>query len=116
MFLIFPVNLYKNVELLKGFDRIILVEDEQYFKSYNFHKLKLVYHRATMKSYENYLKGHFPEKSISYVSVNEKESCLLDLFKDAATCGFYDPIDKPVTTRYLKLLQDLEVSVEILEN
>ena len=32
-------------------DKIILVEDEIYFTKYNFHKLKLAYHRASMKKY-----------------------------------------------------------------
>ena len=58
--LIFPNQLFKDH---KGFefspDRIILIEDSLFFQDneypVNFHKQKLVYHRASMKAYEQYI-------------------------------------------------------------
>lgn len=44
------MNLFKNV------DEVYLVEEHLYFNQYKFHKQKLVFHRASMKYYENYLK------------------------------------------------------------
>ena len=53
-FIIFPNQLYKNINY---HDKIIyLVEEPRYFTDFNFHKLKLAYHRASMKKYYDYLK------------------------------------------------------------
>ena len=52
-FLIFPNQLYKNVNYSGKL--IYLVEEPRYFTDFKFHKLKLAYHRATMKKYYDYL-------------------------------------------------------------
>ena len=56
VFLIFPTQLFKSIELLKN-KHVYLIEEPIYFTDYNYHKLKLAYHRATMKYYYNYLKN-----------------------------------------------------------
>ena len=53
-YLIFPNQLFYNI---KNIDCIILlIEEPRYFTDFKFHKLKLAYHRATMKKYYDYLK------------------------------------------------------------
>jgi deoxyribodipyrimidine photolyase-related protein len=54
-FLLFPVHLFKNIQNLKN-HKIYIIEDPIYFIDYKYHKLKLAYHRATMKTYYDYLK------------------------------------------------------------
>ena len=56
IFIVYPVHLFKNIENLKKVDKVFVVEDEIYFTKYKFHKLKLAFHRATMKKYYDYLK------------------------------------------------------------
>ncbi len=55
-FLIFPIHLFQNIDLLKDYNELYLIEEPRYFTNYRFHKLKLAYHRASMKYYESYLK------------------------------------------------------------
>ena len=56
--LIFPHQLFeKNPCLGEAVERVYLVEDELFFRQYNFHKKKLVLHRASMKFYQQYLIG-----------------------------------------------------------
>ena len=45
---------YKNLLCLLS-DIIYLIEDETFFTKYPFHKQKLILHRASMKSYYDYL-------------------------------------------------------------
>lgn len=47
---IFPVTLFDNIDF-KKYDRVIVVEDPQYFTEFPYHKLKLVYHVSTMRKY-----------------------------------------------------------------
>lgn len=54
--LIFPNQLFKDLSLIEKNNKIFLIEDDEFFSAYNFHKNKLVLHRASMKFYEDYLK------------------------------------------------------------
>lgn len=72
VFLVFPHQLFKNISLLKDAKRIILIEEFLFFKQYNFHKQKLVLHRATMKYYESFLKNH--SLPVEYIESDKKES------------------------------------------
>lgn len=53
--LIFPNQLFEDLSLISKKNKTILVEDSEFFTAYNFHKNKLILHRASMKFYENYL-------------------------------------------------------------
>ena len=53
--LVFPNQLFKESKLIKTESHIFLVEEYLFFKQYPFHKQKIAFHRASMKSYENYL-------------------------------------------------------------
>ncbi|WP_400078389.1 cryptochrome/photolyase family protein [Winogradskyella sp. R77965] len=63
--LIFPHQLFKNSPVLEQDCDIYLVEEFLFFKHYKFHKQKIAFHRASMKSYENHLKKK--GKTIKYV-------------------------------------------------
>ena len=55
MFLIFPHQLFYNTIHLIKTELIYLIEEPRFFTDFNFHKLKLAYHRASMKCYYDYL-------------------------------------------------------------
>jgi len=63
--LIFPHQLFKNAPILKTDCDIYLVEEFLFFKHYKFHKQKIAFHRASMKSYEDYLKSK--DKTVHYI-------------------------------------------------
>ncbi len=54
--IIFPNQLYKQHPAVKANRPVYLIEEWHFFNQYNFHKEKLVLHRASMKFYEQFLK------------------------------------------------------------
>ncbi len=56
IFFIFPIHLFSNIDLLKD-KEVYLLEEPRYFNDFKYHKLKLVYHRASMKNYFDFLKS-----------------------------------------------------------
>ena len=50
IFLIFPHQLFYDLKHLNKKDKIYLIEEPRFFTDFKFHKLKLAYHRATMKN------------------------------------------------------------------
>jgi deoxyribodipyrimidine photolyase-related protein len=68
--LVFPHQLFeKHPALIKG-QSVFLIEEHLFFTQYNFHKQKLVFHRASMKAYQHYLqeKGY----EVTYIEAKEK--------------------------------------------
>ena len=53
--LIFPHQLFIQHPCLKDKRPVYLVEEQLFFKQFNFHQQKLVLHRASMKKYADYL-------------------------------------------------------------
>jgi len=58
--IIFPNQLFKEHPAIKSNRPVYLLEEWHFFNQYNFHKEKLVLHRASMKFFEAFLKeqGH----------------------------------------------------------
>lgn len=54
-FLIFPHQLFEDIKALEN-KYIFLIEESLFFNQFKFHKQKIVFHRASMKFYESYLK------------------------------------------------------------
>ncbi len=52
---IYPHHLFKEHPALKAGRSVFIVEDYLFFAQYQFHKNKLVYHRASMKAYKDKL-------------------------------------------------------------
>jgi len=73
IFLIFPTQLFEYKHLPK-YDQIYIIEEPTYFTKYKFHKLKLAFHRASMKSYYDYIKKY---TSIKYYEF--KDNYMSDL-------------------------------------
>jgi len=53
--IIFPHQLFEQNIVVDACDSIYLVEEQLFFKQYNFHKKKIAFHRASMKFYESHL-------------------------------------------------------------
>ena len=64
--IIFPHQLFEQSALITNCNTIYLVEEFLFFRQYNFHKQKIIFHRASMKFYENYLQS----KSINVIYIN----------------------------------------------
>ncbi len=58
--LIFPNQLFEDHPCLKDEADVFLVEEQRYFLDFKFHKKKLIFHRASMRAYRDFLieRGH----------------------------------------------------------
>ena len=57
--IIFPPQLFYDkmyLKELKTMEMVYIIEEPRYFTDFKFHKLKLAYHRASMKKYYDMLK------------------------------------------------------------
>jgi deoxyribodipyrimidine photolyase-related protein len=110
--ILFPTQLFEDIYLNKIFENIegnkhvILWEHYYYFKERPYHKLKLAFHRATMKYYFDNLK--IPKLSKLYVDSIDSKKNQYDMINDfieknsIGQLSFFNPIDK-------KMLQMLSI-------
>lgn len=118
--LLFPIHLFKEISAIRkaGYDRIYLLEDPRYFTDFRFHKLKLAYHRATMKAYYDYLASFRDLKSrlhyVEYKEIGAGTAYYKKLAK-RADLEAYDPADHPLEGRLVaagaKILPTLNFSI-----
>ncbi len=115
VFLIFPHQLFTNIshlKIVKSSDPIYLIEEPRYFTDFKFHKLKLAYHRVTMKKYTSMLvkKGY----NVKYINFNN----VTKLFYLSIKSKFSNvTIINPGDFKLLKKLENIfKNSLEVLEN
>jgi deoxyribodipyrimidine photolyase-related protein len=94
--IIFPHQLFEDISMLSKADAVYLVEEYLFFKQYNFHQQKLVFHRATMKFYESYLQEN--NITVNYIESAEELSDIRKLIsylsKNSVTqIHYYDTTD-----------------------
>ncbi|MBK7693586.1 MAG: cryptochrome/photolyase family protein [Saprospiraceae bacterium] len=117
--LIFPHQLFKSNPLFAIKGAMYLVEENLFFKQYNFHKQKIAFHRATMKFYENYLleSGY----AVNYIESPDDNADIRILIKHLYNLGFesfviIDPVDNWLLKRIKSSCQKLKLELQILES
>ncbi len=87
---------------------IILHEHSRYFLDFKFHKQKLMFHRASMKTYEKHLKDQ--GKKVIYIEFNES---LIDVIRKYSidTLYSYDPVDNSIAREFIQLKDTLNIIV-----
>jgi len=106
LFIIFPIHLYENIDLIKNINPnyIYIIEEKTYFTKFKFHKIKLCYHHATMKYYQDYLvNNEFKCQYFNYDDVSWIKN-----FK-SSTVYMYDPIDHDLRSKLLLLNKKLSI-------
>jgi len=96
IFIILPTQLFKDIKILKDYDKIYLIEEEYYFNP-KFHKLKLLLHRSSLKYYYDYLK----KNKINVEYINSKDVNYNKICK-GQDITMYDPIDKYILSKFKK--------------
>ena len=116
--LVYPHQLFEKNTLFDKTDEFILVEDELYFSQYNFHKNKLVLHRASMKYYVSVLKDM--GKSVTYIdcSIDNTTRSAIEKAKSkgATEVLLISPDDYLLERRINRFAKQLGLSVTYLEN
>lgn len=115
VFVLLPVDLYKDITILKN-SKVFLVEEEHYFNrsskqhgSMKLNILKPVYHRATMKCYYDYLKS----KNIDceYIELVSNWVKVVKNYIEQNECElkFYDPVDRIIEKKINSSFKEYEV-------
>ncbi|MEO5685190.1 MAG: cryptochrome/photolyase family protein [Chitinophagaceae bacterium] len=84
--IIFPHQLFTQHPAVKEAVPVFLVEVDLFFNQYNFHKQKLILHRASMKAYEDFLRQVPVE--VNYIAAGGPLSDVRKLIPQLATDGF----------------------------
>ena len=79
IFLLFPTQLFSDLSLLSKSKLIYLIEEPRYFDDFGFHKLKLAYHRASMKKYYDMLKKK--KLNVKYIDCEKVNNNFYKLIK-----------------------------------
>jgi deoxyribodipyrimidine photolyase-related protein len=108
--LIFPHQLFEKHPAISNNRPIFLIEELLFFTQYNFHKQKLVFHRASMKGYQRFLesKGY----AVTYIEAKEKVSDIRVLLTDLKQKGISE-IHYANVTDYLLEKRIAELSVKL---
>jgi deoxyribodipyrimidine photolyase-related protein len=83
--LIFPHQLFRNNPVVQKGRKVYLIEEVLFFNQYHFHQQKIVLHRASMKSYEDYLGKKGIE--VEYIEHHQKEGDCTKLMEVLAKKG-----------------------------
>lgn len=107
--LILPPQLYEKTFDLKGLNKIYLYEHPYYFTKFNYHKQKLLLHRASMKSFQNRLSNRY---NVIYINFNESFIDKIDEHK----ISMYKPADSYIKKQYKQQLIDNNIEVEYINS
>jgi len=112
--IIFPHQLFQESPLFDSNDPFYIVEEFLFFKQYAFHKQKIAFHRASMKSYTNYLKEQ-KNCEVHYVDSTKNISDIRLLIPELKQQGvdhinYIDPTDNWLQKRLDKGLQENDIT------
>lgn len=116
VFIVFPNHLFEDIERLKQYDKVYLIEEFLFFKQYKFHQQKIMFHRASMKYYESYLlKNNIDVKYIEAISEYGDLTDLINSFNDLniKTIGVYDVCDDWLSKKLVKSCNSNQIKLQI---
>jgi deoxyribodipyrimidine photolyase-related protein len=117
-FLIYPHQLFEDIQYLKNSDLVYLIEEPLYFSGFRFHKQKLILHRASMKSYQDYLIGQ--DIAVEYIEYHKLESTdtIVSILQKnhVDTVSLYDVTDNWLSRRLTQSLDAASISYTIHES
>ena len=110
--LLFPHQLFEDIGNLQKNIPVYMVEESLFFKQYNFHKQKLVFHRASMTCYEDYLKHN--GFNVRYVETHDSCSDVRFLIEklimnDVQKLHIIDPTDNWLSKRIQQAATTIDI-------
>ena len=112
--LVFPHQLYNVHPALVENKKVILVEEWLYFKQYNFHKQKLILHRASMQFYKEFLQQNSFE--VEYINTTEENADVRKLFtylaqKNITEVHIADVVDNWLSKRIIHAAAEVNIKL-----
>jgi len=110
--LIFPHQLFLNSPLFKNDFEVYLIEEHLFFKHYQFHKQKIAFHRASMKSYQEFLISQ--GRKVHYISADHVLADIRNfqqemISKEIKEIHVVDPTDEWLQNRLNGLKQSCDL-------
>ncbi len=117
--LLFPHQLFQHHPLYENGFPVYLVEEHLFFKEFYFHKIKLAFHRASMKWHEKFLEEK--KLAVHYIESNSPLSDIRNLIshladKGITTVHFIDPTDNWLKKRIEKSARKSSITLNQFEN
>jgi deoxyribodipyrimidine photolyase-related protein len=103
---IYPHQLFEKNMIINKNSLVFIVEHPYFFTKYKFNINKLVYHRATLKFYYDYIKTSLEYKKIAYINCEDYEKEKVKLYK--LQIKIYDPIEKELIEE-LQMYKNVEI-------
>jgi len=117
--IIFPNQLFENSPLPLSTSTSYLIEDDLFFKQYNFHKQKLLLHRSSMKFYESYLKNlNYSTKYINHDDGLANIDTLFEHLKSqqVESVCYINPVDNYLSRKIVKSAKKYNLKLKQFEN
>lgn len=99
-----PNQLFREAGEIEA-EKVYVVEDQRFFLDFNYHKKKLVFHRASMKAFAD-------EIEAEYVEFDEG---LEKVFENSEDLKMFEPVDQEVEERVERLEDEQEAELEVME-
>ena len=114
--IIFPNQLFEKSFLTENSNTTYLIEEYLFFKQYNFHKQKILFHRDSMKNYYEFLinKG----LKVNYINSIDNHSDIREFLKDtkADQINIYYPEDNWLEKRICSVCKINNINITFNEN
>jgi len=113
--LVLPTHLFENGPPGNG-DIVYVVEALRYFRDFDFHKKKILLHRASLKRYSKELKKQ--GYNVKYFSSQLEDPLKQSMEKVAVSSKlvYYDTVDKPLRGKIEELAGEFGIELERKEN
>ncbi|MCF8363158.1 MAG: cryptochrome/photolyase family protein [Prolixibacteraceae bacterium] len=110
--IVFPHQLFDKNPCLQKHTKVLLIEEHLFFNQYRFHKQKLIFHRASMRFYEGFLRAH--SFDVEYIdaqnSLSDIRKLIPELKKDGISEIYYtEVVDDWLEKRIQKSAADNEI-------
>ncbi len=120
--LIFPNQLFENNPVISKDRHVFLIEDKRYFSDFNFHKKKLMLHRASMHAYKDLLTAEgcdvtyieWKKSNPTAVLTRSIEETLREM--NVKELFFVDPVDKEAEKGLVELCQKNGINYTKMDN
>ena len=112
--LIFPNQLFENHPLLEIGGDIYLMEEHLFFQEFKFHKQKIAFHRASMKTFQNYLEAKGAK--VIYVQSGDELSDIRNFLSEIekeniAEINVIAPTDDWLQRRLEKVCENIKLNI-----
>jgi deoxyribodipyrimidine photolyase-related protein len=107
--IILPNQLFEDNKMINQKTQVYLYEHPVNFTLYKYHKLKLILHRSSMKSYQDYLEKTY-RCHVTYIEFHQDLNKIVKKYKNKQI-DIYDPVDFHIITDLKKVCKKYQIEL-----